>query len=94
MPLSPEIVFATVTIVGTLIVVVVSARRREWVRVSAWVCLAVYSVLALETSIASKQWDRVKSRDRNATYNKMSVAELAKLVSRFCVEEPARPYGR
>ncbi len=46
MPLSSEIVFATVTIVGTLIVVVVSARRREWVRVSAWVCLAVYSVLA------------------------------------------------
>ena len=46
MPLSSEIVLATVTLVGTLIVVVVSAGRREWIRVSAWVCLAVYSVLA------------------------------------------------
>lgn len=46
MPLNPEIVFATVAIVGSVIVVVDSAKRREWVRVSAWVCFAVYSALA------------------------------------------------
>ena len=34
-------------------------------------------VLALETAVAQKHWDRARSRDRNATYNKMSVAELA-----------------
>jgi putative endopeptidase len=40
---------------------------------------AAQRILALETQIASKQWDRVKSRDRNATYNKMTVAQLATL---------------
>ena len=34
-------------------------------------------ILALETAIAGKHWDRAKNRDRNATYNKMTVAELA-----------------
>ena len=34
-------------------------------------------VLDLETAIAGKHWDRARSRDRNATYNKMTVAQLA-----------------
>jgi len=36
-------------------------------------------VLALETQLAAKQWDRVRSRNRDLTYNKMSVADLQKL---------------
>ena len=44
---------------------------------------AARRVLALETAIATKQWDRVKSRDRNATYNKMTVAELAAMSPSF-----------
>ena len=36
-------------------------------------------ILALETAIAGKHWDRARGRDRNATYNKMTVAELASL---------------
>ncbi len=34
-------------------------------------------IVALETSIAKVQWDRAHNRDRNATYNKMTVAQLA-----------------
>ena len=34
-------------------------------------------ILALETAIANKHWDRARNRDRNATYNKMTVAQLA-----------------
>ena len=33
-------------------------------------------ILALETRLAELQWDRARSRDRNATYNKMTVAAL------------------
>jgi len=44
---------------------------------------AAQRVLALETSIAAKQWDRVKSRDRNATYNRMTVAQLAALTPSY-----------
>jgi putative endopeptidase len=40
-------------------------------------------ILALETAIAGKQWDRARSRDRNATYNKMTVAELAALTPSY-----------
>jgi predicted metalloendopeptidase len=40
-------------------------------------------ILALETAIASKQWDRARMRDRNATYNKMTTAELAALTPSF-----------
>ncbi|SOD03115.1 Predicted metalloendopeptidase [bacterium JGI 053] len=36
-------------------------------------------VLALETELARRQWDRVRSRDRNATYNKLTVAQLQAL---------------
>jgi len=38
---------------------------------------AAKRILALETSIATPQWDRAKSRDRNLSYNKMTVAQLA-----------------
>ena len=34
-------------------------------------------ILALETAIARPQWDRAKSRDRDLSYNKMTVAQLA-----------------
>jgi putative endopeptidase len=34
------------------------------------------AVLAFETEIARRQWDRTRNRDRNATYNQMSVAQL------------------
>src|SRR6478672_6722637 len=40
-------------------------------------------IVALETAIAGKQWDRARSRDRNATYNKMTVAELAALTPAY-----------
>jgi predicted metalloendopeptidase len=38
---------------------------------------AAKRILALETLIATGQWDRAKARDRNLSYNKMTVAELA-----------------
>jgi predicted metalloendopeptidase len=44
---------------------------------------AAQRILALETTIAQKQWDRVKARDRNATYNKMTVGDLAKLTPSY-----------
>ena len=44
---------------------------------------AAQRILALETQIATKQWDRVKSRDRNASYNKMTVAQLAALTPNY-----------
>ena len=44
---------------------------------------AAQRILALETQIATKQWDRVKSRDRNASYNKMTVAQLKALTPSF-----------
>ena len=47
---------------------------------------AAQRVLALETALAAKQWDRVKSRDRNATYNKMTVAELSAMMPAYDVK--------
>jgi putative endopeptidase len=40
---------------------------------------AAQRIVALETKLAEKQWDRTRNRDRNATYNKLTQAELAKL---------------
>ncbi|HSU15292.1 M13 family metallopeptidase [Longimicrobium sp.] len=40
-------------------------------------------VLAFETQLAQRQWDRVRSRNRDLTYNKMSIADLQKLAPRF-----------
>lgn len=40
-------------------------------------------ILALETAIATAHWDRARSRDRNATYNRMTAAELAALTPSY-----------
>lgn len=40
-------------------------------------------VMALETSLAEAQWDRARNRDRDATYNRMSLAALDTLVPDF-----------
>lgn len=40
-------------------------------------------VMALETRLAKAHWDRVRRRDRTATYNKKTVAELAALTPAF-----------
>ncbi|HSP79176.1 MAG TPA: M13 family metallopeptidase [Myxococcaceae bacterium] len=44
---------------------------------------AAKAILALETSLAEKHWERVRNRDREATYNLKSVAELEKLTPGF-----------
>jgi putative endopeptidase len=44
---------------------------------------AARAILALETSLAEKHWERVRNRDREATYNLKSVAELEKLTPGF-----------
>jgi predicted metalloendopeptidase len=44
---------------------------------------AASRILALETEIATPQWDRAHNRDRNATYNKMTAAELAALTPSY-----------
>jgi putative endopeptidase len=44
---------------------------------------AASRILALETAIATPQWDRARNRDRNATYNKMSVADLKALMPSY-----------
>jgi predicted metalloendopeptidase len=40
-------------------------------------------IIALETALAGPQWDRARNRDRNATYNRMSAAELAALTPSY-----------
>jgi predicted metalloendopeptidase len=37
---------------------------------------AAKRIVALETRLAEKHWDRARNRDRNATYNRMTVAQL------------------
>ncbi|OJH37857.1 M13 family metallopeptidase [Cystobacter ferrugineus] len=44
---------------------------------------AAKTILALETSLAEKHWDRVRNRDREATYNIKTVAELEALTPGF-----------
>jgi putative endopeptidase len=44
---------------------------------------AANRILALETEIATPQWERARTRDRNATYNKMSLSELAAMTPSF-----------
>ncbi|QSQ16042.1 M13 family metallopeptidase [Myxococcus landrumensis] len=48
---------------------------------------AAQDILAFETALADKSWTRVKSRDREATYNLKSIAELETLSKGF-------PWGR
>jgi len=40
---------------------------------------AAKRVMDLERKLAEKQWDRARTRDRDATYNKMTVVQLAAL---------------
>jgi predicted metalloendopeptidase len=40
-------------------------------------------ILDLETQIATPQWERARNRDRDATYNKMTVAELSAMTPSF-----------
>jgi len=40
-------------------------------------------IIALETQIAEKHWDRARNRDRNATYNKMNVAHLKAMAPHY-----------
>ncbi|HET7457148.1 MAG TPA: M13 family metallopeptidase [Gemmatimonadaceae bacterium] len=54
---------------------------------------AASRIVALETAIAGKQWDRARSRDRNATYNKMTVAELAAMVPSYDVKAYLKAAG-
>ncbi len=44
---------------------------------------AARRIVALETRLAEKQWPRAKMRDRDATYNKRTVAELDGLTPSF-----------
>jgi putative endopeptidase len=44
---------------------------------------AAANVVAIETRLAEAQWSRIQNRDRNATYNKLSIAELAELAPGF-----------
>src|SRR4051812_28668001 len=44
---------------------------------------AASRVLALESAMATKQWDRVRNRDRDRTYNRMTGAELAAKMPHF-----------
>ncbi|WP_341502954.1 M13 family metallopeptidase [Gallaecimonas sp. GXIMD4217] len=48
------------------------------------------AILALETRIAKAQWDKVRNRNPNATYNKMSAAEVAKLMGPFYFDQYAK----
>jgi putative endopeptidase len=42
-----------------------------------------HAIVALETRIAAAHWTRIESRDANKTYNKMTVAQLAKTAPGF-----------
>jgi predicted metalloendopeptidase len=44
---------------------------------------AAKGIVALETSLAKSHWDRARSRDREATYNLKTVAELGQLTPHF-----------
>ena len=41
------------------------------------------AIMALETRLAEKQWDKVDSRDADKTYNKFALADLGKLTPGF-----------
>lgn len=44
---------------------------------------AAERIVALETKLAEPQWTRVQNRDRQASYNKMTIAELAEQAPGF-----------
>lgn len=44
---------------------------------------AAARVISLETALAEKQWDRVRDRDANATYNKLTIPRLRAMSTNF-----------
>jgi predicted metalloendopeptidase len=44
---------------------------------------AAARVVALETALANRHWERARTRDRNATYNRMTVERLAATMPHF-----------
>lgn len=44
---------------------------------------AAKQVIAIEKQLAAIQWSRIQNRDRNATYNKLSLAELPQVAPGF-----------
>jgi predicted metalloendopeptidase len=47
---------------------------------------AASRIMALETALAGKHWTREQNRDRNATYNKMTVAQLAAMAPNYDIK--------
>ncbi len=47
---------------------------------------AAARIVALETQIAEKHWDRARQRDRNATYNRMTVSQLAAMMPSYDIK--------
>jgi predicted metalloendopeptidase len=54
---------------------------------------AAARIIALETAIAEGHWSRVQNRDRNATYNLLSLTEIEALLEqqRDIRDEERRP---
>ncbi|MFL5563341.1 MAG: M13 family metallopeptidase [Gemmatimonadaceae bacterium] len=50
-------------------------------------------ILALETSIAQKQWTRAQNRDRDSTYHKMTVAQLSSMAPDYNIPTYLRAAG-
>ncbi|MDB4949941.1 MAG: peptidase [Gemmatimonadetes bacterium] len=54
---------------------------------------AATNVVAFETALAAKQWDRARSRDRTATYNLRTVAQLDSMTPGFSWTRYVHAYG-
>ncbi|MDY7227356.1 M13 family metallopeptidase [Hyalangium rubrum] len=54
---------------------------------------AAKAIVALETTLAEKSWDRVKNRDREATYNLKTVDELEQLTPGFSFKRYLKAVG-
>jgi putative endopeptidase len=54
---------------------------------------AARSIVELETKLAEKSWDRVHNRDREATYNLKTVAELEQLTPGFSWQRYLKALG-
>src|SRR5262249_34523652 len=54
---------------------------------------AARRVMAFETQLAQRNWDRVRSRNRDLIYNKKTIAELQQLAPHFGWAEYLRAAG-